>query len=147
MRISVKDLKNHYVYTENSVNPLGKVKSVSCLKENGHIDSLLIEPLSLIPVAKRIKTNCIRNISDGKIVLSDDAFSGKSKTDSNSFLEDIQIRGIQEKNARLKKINNIFFSLETGEITEFVVRKNLFHKKETLQANKITIKNDIIYID
>lgn len=147
MRISTKDLKNHYVYTENNTIPFGRVKSVCCAKESGHIDSLLIEPLSLIPVAKRIKTEYIQNISNGKIFLSDKAFLDKNKYDSKSFLQDTQIKGIKERNAKLKKLNDIFFSLETGEITDFVVRKNLFHKKEFLQADKFEIKNDIIYID
>jgi len=145
INLNLSKLDGMNVYEYQKSEPCGKIVGCCFSGENGNVSSLIVETLSLIPVKKNITLNKIRKVTNDKIEINCEL------SDKNNYrVNDIRyndIVGVNRANKTAKKIKDISFDCETGVITDIVVKQNILKKSEIFHVNKITIKDNTIYIE
>ncbi len=141
-----KNIKKLKVYDYNMREPWGTVRDLCFENDSQSIKAIVVETISLIPISCLVEFKDIKNIGMRGIILKKDC-----RTKKISCLEDFtSIKSISSvRNDKNKKsiFRDMRFNLETGEITDIVLAKNIFSKKTKIPINKITIKENTIYIE
>ncbi len=150
MKISNNKLKNVKVYFCDEDEPFG-VFSDTIIDRFGKISGYAVKTMSIVPITKIIKIDDTEKIVDGRLILSKSAVPENSecfkrKTDSNFVYSD-SIKSAVCADEKPKKLKDIRFDTETGEICDVVVLKNIIAGKEKISVNKIYAKDNTIYID
>ncbi len=142
MRVNLKKLKGLAVYENGKKEPCGKIKDV-CLAENqNQVTAIQLETLSLIPIGRTLSIGDFHKISDGKIILKNDTGIPETKGVSTK-----EISGVIKENHKFKRIKDIQFDFETGEIFSFEISRRAFGKTDKTDINKMRIKDNNIYIE
>lgn len=151
MQISLKKIKGLYLYEAGSTEPCGVVKGVYFSTETGLVDAILAETVSLIPINKTICIHDIDYINNRKAVLKNGiAFINNEKFIKEQRKKDVfedKISNIVQGNSSPRKIRDMQFEFETGEITEIIVDNGFLRKKNKIPINKMKIKDNTIYIE
>ena len=146
MQINKKKLEGVKVYALNADEPCGKVADVCISEKKKCIDFLIVESMSLIPISKKIPMTEIHVLTDKKIVLKHSFSEYNVCTRDNESIFEKDIIGAKINNNRMKKISDIKFIFETGEITDVLIKKNVFTKSESIKVSDLKIRNNIFYI-
>lgn len=147
LEISVKNLKGFKVYDHESSEPWGTVKDVCFDCDPAKVKYFVVETLSLVPIPKRVEFGQINNIIKGAVVLKKDALAkpckGTAQSDRLSF---DNIKKAACPNQKRTRLRDIRFDFETGEMTDFVVSKNIFSPKSHIKVRQISIKENTVYM-
>ena len=144
--INKNSLNGKYVYLISENEPCGKVNGLYFSAKTGQIVALSIESLSLIPITKRVEISDIHKLTGEKIVLKKEPRSNDDININFDTILDKDVIGIKENGKRIKRIKDINFDFETGEISDFVIKRNPFGKKESIVIESAEIKKGVIYI-
>ncbi len=144
MEISVKNLKGFKVYNHESSEPWGTVKDVCFDCSPAKVKCLVVETLSLVPISKRVEFGQINNIIKGAVVLKKDALAKPFRQDKLSFEK---VKKAVCDNQKSIQLRDVRFDFETGEMTDFVVSKNIFSPKSHIKAKQISVKENTVYIN
>lgn len=147
MQISQNELKGLIVYEKGADEPCGRVKGLCFSKDNNNIKSLQIETISLVPLCKNIEIEAFEGIRGKKIFLKK-KFSFKEQNFQKSSANEFEnISEIVLNNGKPKKIKDLRFDFETGEITDFYIDNGFFRRAKEYSVNKIQITDNTIYIE
>lgn len=136
-------MKKLKVYTAKEDEPWGIVSDV-CLENNTRkIRAIVVETISLIPISRLIEFKDIKHIGERGVVLNED-FCIKKVSEEN-FINVKEISSVKKDKKNL--FRDMSFDAETGEITDVIFSKNFFSQKTKIPINKITVKENTIYID
>ena len=149
MQLSVKDIKGFKVYNHESDEPWGVVADICFNCDNATVTELIVETLSIIPITKTVKFNEINNIIKGAVILKANSMpqirnKNLNTTDATEHFNRIEY---VSDNQTKKKLWDIRFDFETGELVDLVVAKNFFSRKNHIPANKMYLKDNTIYIN
>ncbi len=150
MKVSKSKLKNAKVYFCGESEPFG-VFSDTILDESGRVAGYMVKTLSIVPISKIIRIGDIEKIVDGRVYLSKSATLENSehfKTRTGGkfvYADNIKTAAVGLDKAS-RKLKDIRFDFETGEICDVVIVKNIITGKEKLSVNKISAKDNTIYI-
>jgi len=146
MNISLKSVKSCNVFRYGSASPWGIVRSLFLCADSGKVEALLIDTLSLVPLSYKVDICDIAHIRNRSVFLKPscptatiilkDSFTAPEKLDC--------ITPTTRKTFRLHDLN---FDMETGDISDVVLSKNLLSKKNKISINKIRLKDNTIYIE
>ena len=150
MKVTNKELKNSKVYFCDESEPFG-VFSDAILDESGRIAGYLVKTLSIVPISKIIRVCDIEKIIDGKVFLTkgatlENSEHFKTRTGGRLLCTD-QIKTAVGTDKIPRKLKDIRFDFETGEICDVVIIKNIITGKEELSVNKISAKDNTIYVE
>ena len=145
MLINKNSLNGRYVYLISENEPCGKVNGLYFSAKTGRIEVLSIESLSLVPIKKRVKISDIHKLTGEKIVIKKEPRSNDDAHTNFDTVLDKDVIGIKENGKRIKRIKDINFDFETGEISDFITKRTPFSKKERIVSEAPEIKNGIIY--
>ncbi len=150
MKISARQLKGAKVYVCGEQEPFGEFSDI-LLDEYGKIVGYIVKTISIVPISKIIRICDVENIADGKIFLSKTAYIEnaehfKSRTGQHSIYSN-GLKLAVNIDKRPQKLKDIRFNLETSEICDVVVLKNIIAGKNEISVNKIYAKDNTIYIE
>lgn len=147
---SVKAYKGLKVYKEYNSEAYAVVNDVYFKKDDNRIFAFLISTLSLVPMHKVILVDSISMLSNGGVYLRQSCepmeLADFQKSFRNSCFTLESIRGVSSGSSKMK-LNDICFNSETGEITDVVISKKKFTKKNKVSINKIVLKDNTIYVE
>lgn len=147
MEISVKNLKGFKVYDHESSEPWGTVKDVCFDCEPAKVKYFVVETLSLVPISKRVEFGQINNIIKGAVVLKKNALAKTCKiSEQSGRLSFDSVKKAAYADQKRTRLRDIRFDFETGEMTDFVVSKNIFSHKSHIKAKQISIKENTVYM-
>ena len=147
MEISVKSLKGFKVYDHESSEPWGTVKDVCFDCDPAKVKYFVVETLSLVPISKRVEFEQINNIIRGAVVLKKDAVAKPCKiSEQRDTLIFDNVKKAVCENQKKVRLRDIRFDFETGEMTDFVVSKNMFSPKSHIKAKQIFINENTVYM-
>ncbi len=150
MKVDLNKLKNIKVYLYGEEEPFG-IFSDTILDNFGNIKGCVIKTISIVPISKAVNKEDILDISYEKIILA----QGVGVQSINKFIERSGSELIYSNNiktaitpdAKVKKLKNISFDFETGQICDIVVLKNIISGKEEISVNKIYAKDNTMYVE
>ncbi len=148
LEICFKKIKKLKVYTHGKSEPWGIVRDV-CLENNTPgIRAIVVETISLIPISRMIEFKDIKHIGEREVVLNEN-FRIKKVLNENSenFVSVKNIYSVKNNKSQKSLFRDMRFDTETGEITDVIFSKNFFSQKTKIPINKITVKENTIYID
>ena len=150
MKISTRKLKNAKVFYFGEAEPFGII-SDTIIDEYGKVAGYLVKTISIVPISKIISVGDILKFDNGKVILLNGITPAnsehfKSKAGTNLVYAG-SIKNTVEGEKRRGKLKDIRFDMETGEIYDLVVLKNIIAGKEEISVNKISAKDNTIYIE
>ncbi len=146
MKINLKKIKGMDVFENGASLPCGKVRGV-CFSKDGEVECLLVESQSIVPIAKKFNINSFQKLSEkGLFFKKGLTFSDYTKGRPDE-ITDKNISRVALPDGKSGVLKDVVFDFETGEITEFFVKKGRFQKPREILINKIKIKDNTIYID
>ncbi len=149
LNVGVKKLKKFKVFRAKEREPWGIVKDVCVSNYSDCVKALLVETISLVPLGKIVEISDIKRIERGRIILNEE-YTSKKISDFNDFryefLNPTEVRAVKIRENENRRFKDMRFNLETGEITDIVVSKNIFSPKTKIPINKISVKENTIYI-
>ncbi len=147
MKICLKRLKGLIVYEKGCDEPCGRVKGVCFSRDNKNIDFLQIETISLVPLCKNVEIEAFDGILGKKIFMKENFGFEKHKSQNEFVIKNENVSKIVLDGGKPKKIKDLRFDFETGEITDFFIDKGFFRKAEEHSVNKMRITDNTIYIE
>ena len=147
MQISQNRLKGLWVYEIGSEEPCGRVKGLCFSEDKNNIKSLQVETISLVPLCKNIEIEAFEGIYGKKIFLKKNFSFKEQNLKKSSSTENENISKIVLNNGKPKKIKDLRFDFETGEITDFYIDNGFFRRAKEYSVNKIQITDNTIYIE
>ncbi len=133
-----------------SNEPIGTYAN-TILDIHGTAIGYLIKTISIVPISTVIRLEDIYKLTDNKIILkmgsipiSLEHFKTNVK---NAFVFSDNMKKAITSDFKLKKIKDMRFDVETGQICDIVVLKNIIVGKETIPVNNIFAKDNTIYIN
>ncbi len=149
MKFSIKKLKGTKVYFFDQEEPWGVFSDVA-LEKNGKIAAYIVKTLSIVPISKAVQRQDIDRIEFGRIVLKKGVklinyeLFKKAYCDNPIKAENVNKVFSNDKNSlRLKDMQ---FEFETGEMCDVIVSENIIIGKHRISVNKISAKDNTIYI-
>lgn len=144
MEISIKKLKGTKVYFENDTEAWGVVSDVIFDCKLKKAVALVIKTISLIPFCRLIGMEYILSLYDKKIVLK------RTCNPKGLFLETSGssiLNQVIDPNLRKSRLKDIHFDFETGLLCDVVFSKNILSGNHKVLINKISLKDNTIYIE
>jgi len=143
------ELKGTKVYLQNADMPWGILADFAIDEKSGRVMGAVVKTVSIIPVTGIVKLSDMRLIKGKRLEINDislfETFGRFSK--EKRVLKMDKIKGIILSGSLIKRIKNIHFDMETGEICDAVVVKNIIAGKQTVLINKISLKDNTIYAE
>ncbi len=149
MRNGFAELKGAKVYLCKNDMPWGVLTDFAIDEKSGKVTGFFVKTASLIPVPGIVKLANIKLTKSKRLEIDDislvQTFGQFSK--ENRVLKSDKIKGIILSGSLIKKIKNIHFDMETGEICDAVIVKNIIAGRQTVFINKISLKDNTIYAE
>ncbi|MBR5156022.1 MAG: hypothetical protein IKW62_06040 [Clostridia bacterium] len=149
MKFSIKNLKGAKVYFWGKDQPWGVFSDVM-MNKNGRIEAYIVKTLSIVPISKVIQNRDIDKIEDGKIVLKKGMrlvnYELFRKAYTDNTIKSENVKKVVLGGMKPKKLKDMRFDLETGEICDVVISQNIIAGKYRLSVNKISATDNTIYI-
>ncbi len=149
MKFSISKLKGAKVYFFGKNEPWGVFSDIM-LDKDGKIAAYIVKTLSIVPISKAIQSREIESIEAGRIILKRGIrlvnYEQFKKTYSNNAVKSKEVKKVVFDGIRTKKLKDMQFEFETGEMCDIVVSENIITGKHKLSVNKITAKDNTIYI-
>lgn len=149
MKNGFAELKGTKVYLQNAEMPWGILTDFAIDEKSGRVMGAIVKTASLIPVTGIIKLSDIRLTKNRRAVIENislfKTFGRFSK--ENRVLKTDKLKGIIISGSLIKRIKNIHFDMETGEICDAVIAKSIIAGKQTVLINKISVKDNTIYAE
>ena len=142
MKVNLKKLKGSAVYENGKKEPCGKIRDVCLSDDKNQVTAIQLETLSLIPLGRTMSIGDFDRVSGGKIILKNDIGIPEPK---GVFTKEIS--GLIKENYKFKKIRDMQFDFETGEIFSFEISRGAFGKSDKIDINTMRIKDNNIYIE
>lgn len=144
MEISLKKLKGTPVCFENKSEPWGIVSDVVFDYKQKKVVALQVKTLSLIPICNIVSLNAAKGLFNKKIILKNDR-------NLNNFLkeniESTTFNQVFDSYLKKRKIKDVHFDFETGTLCDIVISKNIISGNQKISINKISLKDNTIYIE
>ena len=144
MQLSLKRLKGLEVYEDGNPEACGKIKNVCFDARCNRVNGVIVETVSLIPLSKTLFMDEFGEICDDRVLLKKDVSLNKVEKRSDKFC--IVSDAIQ-RGGQAKKIRDIKFDFETGEVIDITTETGLLKKKSKIPVNTMLIKDNTIYVE
>lgn len=150
VKYGFNELKGEKVYSPGSEVPWGVLSDVVLDKKSGRVFAYLVKTLSLVPVCRLVKISDVkmaeRRIEINKNLLVENYSNGKTNQNSNAVQSE-KIKRAVLPGGKAVKIKNMHFDIETGEISDAVILKNIISGPQTVSVNKISVKDNTICVE
>lgn len=145
------ELKGTKVYLCNAETPWGVLSDLLIDKNSGKVLAYLIKTLSLVPVSRIVRIKDAKLTENKKLEINKTSLiqsCEKFVNENNSnTVRCEKIKNIVLSNGISGKIKNMHFDMETGEISNAVILKNIIAGNHTVSINKISVKDNTIYAE
>ena len=139
MELSLKKIKGFRVYEDGASEPWGIIVDAVLDENKMSIVALKADTLSLIPLPKIIPLDNISVIASEKVIVNECKNFINSKENCTCELSELKV-------SKNKKLRDVLFLAETGEMTDVIISKNIFSSKAQVSVNKIFVRDNTIYI-
>ena len=150
MTISVKKIKGTKVYLNEASQPWGAIENVIFDRENKKVSAFSVKTLSIVPICKVVEKSSVENLDSDKMILKKNApilnFE-KYSTDKVSGIALDTVKTAVSPGGFRKKLKDIRFDFETGEMSDMVISENIIVGKRRISVNKISLKDNTIYVE
>ncbi len=149
VKLSINKLKGTKVYFVEQHEPWGIFCDVM-LNKNGKVVAYIVKTLSIVPISKVIQNRDIDRIENGRIVVKSGTRLVNCELFQKAYRDNVMklesVKKVVSHNMKSKKLKDMRFEFETGEMCDIVVSQNIITGKHRILVNKIFTKDNTIYI-
>lgn len=139
---SVKKLKNVFIYENSASYPWARLKDLILCEDGKTIEKILIASESIIPVFYVVSFSDLEVISKEKIVLKQKTVPTPCRAQNNGKISFLNLRKTKIVEAgRKKKLTDVNFDVEIGEISDFIFSDFPIGKKHYSSPEDSMVKN------
>lgn len=149
MKRGLKNIKGIKVYNQGDNEAWGIIADVYLAEKTGKIEAFVVKTISVIPIRKAVLFCNAWFDDENRLIVNDKAgienleHFEKNKAATGARAELFKLAALT--NGITKKIRDLNFDTETGDICDVVVLKNLIAGDSTISVNKLSVKDNTIY--
>lgn len=150
MKNGFSELKGEKVYLRNAETPWGILSDLIIEEKSGKVLAYLVKTLSLVPIAGVLEIKDVKRNNKRLEInkLSDIKKFEEFASDTNSgVVSALKLKRLVISGGASGKLKNMYFDMETGEICDAVIVKNIIAGSQTVLINKISVKYNTIYAE